>query len=96
MNTFDIIRVEGIGPRRKGVSKSGNAYDFVPVHITYDPKPGSNITGRAAAEILVDTADVDRIRPQPGEEFTVTLIQSRSGLSVAHWIERGRVEITTL
>lgn len=96
MSNFDIIRIEGVGSRRKGVSGRGNAYDFVPVHITYDPKPGSNVSGRCAAEVLVDTNAVDRIRPQPGEEFTVTLTQTRSGLRVDHWISRGRVELELL
>lgn len=96
MSNFDIIRIEGVGTRRKGVSSRGNAYDFVPVHITYDPRPGSKVEGRCAAEVLVDNDAVDRIRPVPGEEFTVTLNQSCNGLRIVHWISRGRVELDLL
>lgn len=96
MNNFDIIRIEGVGVRRKGVSSRGNAYDFVPVHITYEPKQGANVTGRCAAEVLVDTESVARIQPVPEEEFTVTLTQTRAGLRIDHWISRGRVELELL
>lgn len=96
MSNFDFITVVGVGSRRSGVSKSGNAYDFVPVFITYDPAPGDKINGKAAAEVLVDTDTVNRILPQPGDEFTVCLNKTRSGVSVTHWISRGRVDLDLL
>lgn len=96
MNNFDFITVVGVGTRRSGVSKSGNAYDFVPVHITYDPAPGDKINGKAAAEVLVDTAIVNRLMPEPGDEFTVCLNKTRNGVNITHWISRGRVDLDLL
>ena len=96
MSNFDFITVVGVGTRRNGVSKSGNAYDFTPVHIVYDPAPGDKINGKAAAEVLVDTDTMHRINPAPGDEFTVCLNKTRSGVSVTHWISRGRVDLDLL
>lgn len=93
MSNFDFITVVGVGTRRNGVSKSGNAYDFVPVYITYNPAPGDKIIGLAAADVLVDTDTYNRVLPHPGEEFTVCLNKSRTGVSVTHWISRGRVDL---
>lgn len=97
MSNFDFIHVEGFGVRKNGVSKQGNAYDFIPVHITYDPPASSHITGRAAAVVNVDTDDFNRINPRPGEDFTVTLTPSNNfGLRISHWISRGRVDLDLL
>lgn len=97
MSNFDFIHVEGIGNRRHGVSKSGNAYDFIPVHITYDGKPRDGVRGRCAAVCNVDTETVQRINPQPGDDFTVTLsLGSNFGVTISHWVARGHVDLDLL
>lgn len=96
MSNFDFITVVGVGARRNGVSKAGNAYDFCPVYITFEPGTNESVNGKVAAEVLVDTDTVYRVRPVPGDEFTVCLNKSRSGVTISHWISRGRVDLDLL
>lgn len=97
MNQFDVIQVMGVGQRKKGVSKTGNAYDFVPVHICYTPTARDRVTGTAVAVVNVDTETFTRISPAPGEEFTVCLGPGANfSVAVTHWISRGRVDLDLL
>lgn len=51
------VNVVGIGKRRKGTSRPGNSYDFVPLAITYeDPSFG----GVRACEVNCDTPEFEQ------------------------------------
>ena len=62
-------KVVGIGERKSGTSKKGNAYDFTPFHLVYSDK---NVEGVAATCTNVDQSILDCIpMPKVNDEIEV-------------------------
>jgi len=62
-------KVVGIGARRSGTSKKGNAYDFTPFHLIY---PDKNTEGFAACSANVDQSILDAIpMPKVNDEIEI-------------------------
>ena len=62
-------KVVGIGERKSGTSKKGNAYDFTPFHLVYSDK---NVEGVAATSTNVDQSILDCIpMPKVNDEIEI-------------------------
>lgn len=90
---MNLIRIEGIGDRMTGTTREGRPYDFHPVFISFEDK---RVTGRKVAEIAVDPDVMQRVRPNLGEEFTVTLSTFKGKTRVDNWVCRGELAIDLL
>ena len=63
------VMVIGMGLRRAGTSKKGNAYDFIPMTFSYTDK---SFEGVRAFEVNVDSAELETVPGLCiGEEITV-------------------------
>lgn len=66
-----IVTVVGIGKRRAGVSKSGNAYDFTPLSVSFEEK---GYEGLRVAELNASTDELNVSFPSgviPGDPVEV-------------------------
>lgn len=69
-----IVNIVGVGKRKSGVSKSGNAYDFIPLCLTFeDPQ---RVTGQRCCEVNADFDELASAAPSgiaPGDCIEVVM-----------------------
>ena len=90
---MNLIRIEGIGDRMTGTTREGRPYDFIPLHVSYEDR---RVHGRKVAEVAVDPADMQRIAPTLGEEFTVNLTTFKGRTRIDAWVCRGVLAVDLL
>lgn len=59
------VKIVGVGNRKAGTSKAGNAYDFTPVAFTY---PDRFMTGEKAATVNISAETLSGYTPHIGDE----------------------------
>lgn len=69
-----IVTVVGVGKRKSGVSKSGNAYDFLPLALTFEDS--QRVNGLRCCEVNADYAELASSWPDgvtPGDVVEVVM-----------------------